>query len=331
MKDTTGTTLCIGVDVTWWGGGGALASRRDTVVAALLGDGVPGPLHIEPVFLSGAPNSQASLPTEPNFDKDGQLLTDAIGRLLSTYKGRYERCVVALDAPLEARARPGQPTRRKAVPKGARMFSERRACEDALSQHMTVNPGHASWNTHVKIQSGSPIAPRISRICERLCTNSGFTLFRQGATQSANRLIEIFPSEAIWALGSQGHYGAVTSTQVRAYKAKQPRRLGHADALDCARRPLQGFVNLTRGARSVDLVSAIPNWVEQVAEHSCAIAASSRESGQVDKGKGYDDPIESGLAFFTALVFTVGQYHVWGDGADGTIVGPGRFQPEAVR
>ena len=65
---------------------------------------------------------------------------------------------------------------------------------------------------------------------------------------------------------------------------------------------------------------------EQIARHAGMISTSRRRPSHVDKGKGYDDPIESGIAFFTALLFIQGEHHVWGDGSDGTIVGPGRMR-----
>jgi len=193
--------------------------------------------------LKGAPNDRAPEPTEPNFDRDGQLLIEAIEGVMNGYAGRYDDCVIALDAPLEAQCRPRQPRRKKAVPKGHRMFTERRACENALSGYMSANPENSSWNQDLKIQPGSPIAPRIARICTPLSVNRDFAMFRPGS--------------------------------------------------------------------------------RHVARHACTISASRRQPGQVDKGKGYDDPIESGIAFLTALMFIRGEHHVWGDGSGGTIVGPG--------
>ena len=68
------------------------------------------------------------------------------------------------------------------------------------------------------------------------------------------------------------------------------------------------------------------DWIEQIARHAGTISTSRGRPSQVDKGKGYDDPIESGIAFLTALMFIQGEHHVWGDGSDGTIVGPGRMR-----
>ena len=41
------------------------------------------------------------------------------------------------------------------------------------------------------------------------------------------------------------------------------------------------------------------------------------------KGKGFDDPIDSGIAALTCVAYAIGRYHIFGDGSDGTIFGPG--------
>jgi hypothetical protein len=184
----------------------------------------------------------------------------------------------------------------------------------------------AGWNADLRIQSGSPIAPRIASVCARLAADMGFSTFRERGSTADRQVIEIFPSEAIWALGILGCYGSASSQAVRAYKSKTARVLSRADALDQARLPLMGFQRLlgNSGAPGLLLQSA-QAWVEQIAEHCCAIAAVPGNPQQVEKGKGFDDPLESGLAFFTAVCFALGELHAWGTGEDGTIVGPGRF------
>jgi hypothetical protein len=67
----------------------------------------------------------------------------------------------------------------------------------------------------------------------------------------------------------------------------------------------------------------VPRWAEQIADYACGVALD--DGGTVSKGKGFDDPIESGIALLTGIAFVVGSFHAWGDGSDGTIVGPGRF------
>jgi hypothetical protein len=133
--------------------------------------------------------------------------------------------------------------------------------------------------------------------------------------------VEVFPSEAIWALGILGAYGELDSPTVRAYKAKMPRRLALDDAYTIARRPLQGFLAPLRAAGfPVKTASA---WIDQIGAEAVRLATA--RDGQVLKSKSFDDPIDSGIAFFTAVACALGQFHEWGDGADGTIVGPGRL------
>ncbi|MCP4663733.1 MAG: hypothetical protein GY856_50760, partial [bacterium] len=47
--------------------------------------------------------------------------------------------------------------------------------------------------------------------------------------------------------------------------------------------------------------------------------------------KRFDDVVDSGIAFATAVAFAEGCFHHWGTGDDGTIVGPGSMslQPQA--
>ena len=58
-------------------------SQRDTIVAGLIWENIASPLSIEPVELKGAPNNRASEQTEPNCDGDGQLLIEAIERVIT--------------------------------------------------------------------------------------------------------------------------------------------------------------------------------------------------------------------------------------------------------
>ena len=131
--------------------------------------------------------------------------------------------------------------------------------------------------------------------------------------------MEVFPSEAIWALGIQGAYGDLCSQTVRAYKAKKPRQLPVEEARVSARRPLQGFLApLRAGGLSVEVAHA---WIDQLV---FAAVGPARDC-QLHKSKAFDDTIDSGIAFLTAVSCAMGQFHEWGGGADGTIVGPGRL------
>ena len=126
-------TLCIGIDITWWGGGSAPASRRETIVHGLLLP--PWEIGIRFVNLTGAPNPSKRLATEANYDRDGELLLAAIDAIVADYGGRFDRTVIALDAPLEACSRDGQPPRKKAVAKGDKMGSKRRECESGRTSN----------------------------------------------------------------------------------------------------------------------------------------------------------------------------------------------------
>ena len=114
-------------------------------------------------------------------------------------------------------------------------------------------------------------------------------------------------------------FPTLKSCEVRSYKNKKPRSLLQASAHEMALRPLLGFVKCFESGVGMPL----RHWSEQIADYACAIAADKRNGGTVRKGKGFDDPIESGLAFLTAVTFVGGLSHTWGDGTDGTIVGPG--------
>src|SRR5207247_833467 len=100
-------------------------SQRDTIVYSIVQAGTAPELQFSLVDLSVAPNPTSS-PTEPNFDADGDLLANRVATILNDNKGRFLRCVVALDAPLEARIRENQPKRIKAADAGTGTGTKRR-------------------------------------------------------------------------------------------------------------------------------------------------------------------------------------------------------------
>jgi hypothetical protein len=165
-------TLCVGVDVAWWGGSRKRRdSQRDTLVYTLVSFGSCPGLHFRLVDLSKQRNPRAANPTEPNFDAYSVLLAKAISDLLQENDGRFGRCVVALDTPLEARARPGQPSRVKAARKGVATGAERRQCEMELEVFKGSSPDNwREWNADLRIQSGSPVPP-----CVRYSGDDGGT------------------------------------------------------------------------------------------------------------------------------------------------------------
>ena len=292
--------------------------EQETIVSARLDDSAR--FAIDTVDLHHAPNLAREDPTESSFDRDAAVLLASLRAVLARHAAT--RVVVALDAPLEAKARAGQPPRRRAVGKGEKTGSKRRQAEDHLQQHMggLEEPQRSAWNPGLKIQAGSPVPPRISAIVKAL-GEQGYRAYRGGdAPQRA--LLEVFPSEAIWSLGIAGHYGSRTASQVRAYKDKKSLTLTLQQALEIAKAPLIGFVSVL--ARTELGEARAQAWVDTLARHACEV--SRRKDGQVAKGKRFEDVIDSGSAFLTAVAFALHDAHVWGDGTDGVIVGPGRLE-----
>jgi hypothetical protein len=319
-------TLCLGIDVTWWGGSPKRRdSQRDTIVYAIVQAGTSPQVQFSLVDLSVAPNPGAS-PTEPNFDADGELLANRAVQILEENKGRFLRCVVAVDAPLEARISAHQPKRVKAAGSGVATGAKRRHCEEMIQRHKGIYKGDKAqvWNADLRIQSGWPLAPRIASIIEKLKSKSGIAPWGIDRSSHQRQVIEIFPSEAIWSLGLLGGYADQCPGEVRSYKNKKPSSLSREVAVETALRPLLGFAKCFERQLSLPL----RNWSEQIANYACDIAKDKKNSNVVRKGKGFDDPIESGIAFLTAVSFIGRAYHAWGNGSDGTIVGPGCLQAQ---
>jgi hypothetical protein len=128
--------LCLGIDVAWWGGlRNQRDSQRDTIVHTTIGAGLTADLTFHVVGLSGSANPCWSDPTQPNCDANGQLLGSAVSSIIRNHHGKYSRCVVALDTPVEARNRPNQPARIKAAKRGQKTGAERRQCERELETY----------------------------------------------------------------------------------------------------------------------------------------------------------------------------------------------------
>lgn len=319
-------TLCLGIDVAWWGGSpGRRDSQRDTIVYTVVSAGTTPDLRFRPVDLSAAKNFGPTQ-IEANFDSRGELLVEQIKAILGENTGNFQRCVVALDAPLEARRRENQPPRVKAAGAGQRTGAERRGCEKAIQRYKKeelANGNNAqAWHSDLRIQSGSPIAPRIASVLTRLSA-CDFQCWGNDRNRHERQIIEIFPSEAIWSLGLLDSFPQnLNPKEVRSYKNKKTRSLNRANAMETALMPLLGFVTRFQSEARLPWYS----WSQQVAEYACNTAVDERNPGSVRTGKGFDDPIESGIAFLTAVSFVGGLSHMWGDGSDGTIVGPGLLQ-----
>lgn len=316
--------LCLGIDVAWWGGQrNNSESQRDTIVYTTINAGIAADLIFRPVNLSVAANPKRSDPTEPNNDADGSILGKAVSSIIKEHEGKCSRFMLALDTPVEAAHRPTQPARIKAGKKGEKTGAERRQCErelEAYKKSLRKRFAGTGWNASLKVQSGSPVSPRMRCLLGQ-AEMDGFSFWRKGCPAHDRQLIEIFPSEAIWSLGVQGRYPGRSSSEVRAYKRSEPKRVAKPEARDQAMATLSGFTQLFDSP----LVSHLPapRWAEQIADYACGVALD--DGGTVSKGKGFDDPIESGIALLTGIAFLVGNFHAWGDGSDGTVVGPGRI------
>jgi len=314
---------CVGVDITWWGGSkGIRISSRETIVVIRLS--AEPTIAIEVVDLRAVPNPRGDDMGEPNYDRDGNYLVDALLQTIDRIAAPQEQVVIALDAPIEAIKRSGQSPRLKAVKKGESMGSIRRECEIALSQYAGNLPKEArhGWNRDLRIQSGSPIAPRITSVL-KLLQQRGYQIIRNAIQKPTRGIIEIFPSQAIWALGILGHYHGASSQMIRAYKSKTDKIISTGVAFEIARHPLEGFSEVLCGNGGID-ASIVYGWTNALAENAVA-CSPGRKSGEVHKGKGFDDPIDSGIAALTSVAYAIDRYHIFGDGTDGTIVGPGKL------
>ena len=171
----------------------------------------------------------------------------------------------------------------------------------------------------MKIQAGAPLFPRVSCIVKGL-ESQGACLYAPGRRTDSNiDLIEIFPSEAISLLGLAGYYGDKCDADVRRYK-KGPVFPTEQDAKRVALAPLTGFVGI--------LGDNLAPIVDDIADKACR--AARREGGKkasyYQSGKAFDDRVDAGIAFLTAVCFALGRFHCWGDGRDGLIVGPGTLK-----
>jgi hypothetical protein len=156
--------LCLGIDVAWWGGQrNKPDSQRDTIVYTTINAGVAADLTFRPVSLSVYANPKGNDPTEPNCDADGSVLGSAVSSIIKGH-GNCSRFLLAVDTPVEARHRPTQPARIKAAKEGQKTGAERRQCErelEAYKKGLLKKFAGTGWNDSLKIQSGSPVSPRM--------------------------------------------------------------------------------------------------------------------------------------------------------------------------
>lgn len=327
-RPMSNATLCIGVDITWWGGQRrSRASQRDTIVAAIISPVADEELVIRAADLSQATNHLAAQRTEPNRDPHGEVFLRELSSVLDTYSGRYERCILALDAPLQCQRRSNQRVRKKCYAKGEKSEIVQRGADESIATAKAKQVAQLRiWNARLQVQPGSPIPVRIERILRKLSTDLEFTIFGEQRSPTSRQIIEIFPSEAIWSLGVLGHFGDANPADFRLYKQKG--RLTVADAMQQASLPLNGFSSLLAPGHGIPSLP-ISAWIRQLATHACFPPPARGEVTHVRKGKAFDDPIDSGLAFLTAVSFALGCHHLHGAGTDGTIVGPGLMAVDA--
>jgi hypothetical protein len=221
------------------------------------------------VSLSVAANPKGSDPTDPNYDADGSILGRVVSSIIKEHQGKCSRLLLALDTPVEAAHRPTQPARIKAAKKDQKTEAERRQCErelEAYKKGLLKKFAGTGWNSSLKVQSGSPVSPRM-RCLLRQAQLDGFSFWRRGCPAHDRQLIEIFPSEAIWSLGIQGRYPGSGSSEVRAYKKPKPRLISRQQARDQAMATLSGFTHLFNSSLSLRL--PVAQWAGQIADYAC--------------------------------------------------------------
>ena len=88
----------------------------------------------------------------------------------------------------------------KAGKAGTETGAERRQCEGEIQHYKQLVNGKdaQAWHSDLRIQSGSPVAPRIADVLEAFKTERGFVCWGMDRTYDQRQVIEIFPSEAIW-------------------------------------------------------------------------------------------------------------------------------------
>lgn len=290
--------VIIGVDATWWGGSPA---KRQTQWEYLFGaQGGDGRLHSRALDLHPFRNPHHTDYTQANFDADGAALAREI-RALHKLIRPFSQAIVAIDAPLEE-VSSNLAARSRLARRGSLRY---RQCEVAL-QAWVGEHCDEGWRNGVYIQPGGRIPSRISSLWSAL-----------GNTDM--KVIEVFPSEAIMFLGTNGHYGSKSNVTVRNYKTlKHGAVIPETQLREMASDVVSGFANLL-GTTHAHVIEYC-NDIIRVAIEACPRHAS----GNRLVAKGFDDAIDSGISFLTGYCYSIGEYHSWGDGTDGIIIGPGK-------
>lgn len=299
--------------MAWWGGLGRVKqSQADHIWCGWVSaDGSIRGLEHRRVDLMG---TEVDTPAGRYRDPTGARL---VGALLELAITRSDPVVVALDAPLDAEIRANDVPRRIVNLRGAKTGARLRKCEHDLRNFLCEY--RSEWARDVRIQPGAPLFPRVRSIVTAL-GREGFAFPTSGATESQRTLIEIFPSASIGILGALGGYRELTCAQVRRYKQLRLEISSSRVAHEIALAPLVGFRQY--------LGEQVSEIADRIAREACR--ALKWGNGRSKAGKGFDDPIDAGIAFLTAACFCVGTYRRFGDGSDGAIVVPFRLTSQEV-
>ncbi|NDE34901.1 MAG: DUF429 domain-containing protein [Gammaproteobacteria bacterium] len=295
-------TLCIGLDIAWFGGSkGNPDSQYDCVVAAVVGpDSKATHLDIKRVPLIGR-------------DPDGSLTAGAIGKVIDRYASQVQSIVLGIDAPLLS-TQVIPPRRARAWRAADRVLSDARRGIDQFVG------GSNGW--HPTLQPGAPLAPRVVHLLERLSSQHGFAVWKSATDQHERVAIEVFPSEAIWALKRLGGYGDHPNAKlIRSYKKLKGVLLREDEVR-----------NLVHGVLSpVGPIIGFEEGWETILERSLSWLLADNEwaqSAEYRGGKLLDDAIDSLLCLAAAIGYAKGECHVYVDELnpdDGHIIGPGVF------
>jgi hypothetical protein len=310
-------TVCIGLNVAWWGGQGRgnPASSADLLLGHQVGSLRP---WRQVVDLRAAPNALAADHCQPNFDAEALLITAAIRKELARLtEAGAERFILAIDAPLVT-TQAGLTARRRVAKKGEKGAVTYRTCETRLVEKVRSVAG--VWRRTVNVQPGAPLPPRIAQLVTRLTTDLGFTYWNSAsepAEQPERLLIEVYPFEAIWALGSAGFYGGNDLDWVNTYKKLERCVITRQDGLEFARRPLGAYASL------LSSLAGLSSSIDTLAAWACD-GKSGDDSFKVTRR--YEAVVDAAMIWLTALAFTQGSYHVFsGTDGDGTLVGPSQL------
>jgi hypothetical protein len=304
------------MDLAWWGGQSSeKASCWDAIVGHEVGSLAPWHRRIA---LRGAPNAAAKTdPCVPNYDADAELLVTALERELRRLEtAGASRFVLAIDAPLIT-TQMGLAPRPRAAKKDEPVGLPR-SCDTLVNR--TKQEVGGPWQRALQTQPGAPLCPRVDRLVSRITRDLGFSCWDGSTPLNAlpeRTVIEIFPAEAIWALGVGGFFGRDAPDSIRLYKCLEGSHVTLEDASEWAARPLRGFIPLLGGVLDVaPVINTLVNWACEDATPERTLVLTKR----------YDDLVDSGIAWLTALAFVHGVSHAFAAAdSDGHIVGPAKL------